>query len=71
MSEKSLYDDVNAGDDVDLSIDDDFNDKKQRTDVVKRRELKRRLDDLLEQKQLRKSLGMDEEHSYWDDLELE
>ncbi len=34
----------------------------------KRRKTKKRLDELQEQKRLRESIGMDDTHSYWDEL---
>lgn len=33
-----------------------------------KREVKKRLEDILERKRLRKSIGMDDTHNYWDEL---
>lgn len=33
-----------------------------------KREVKKRLEDILEQRRLRESIGMDDTHNYWDEL---
>lgn len=58
---KDNYQDTNNQDLIGSELED-------AQDSQHKREVKKRLEDILEQKKLRKSIGMDETHNYWDEL---
>ena len=50
----------NSGEELELDLSP--------SEAEQKRKVKRRIDDILEQKRLRQSIGMDETHNYWDEL---
>ena len=58
---KDDYQNTNDQEQVNLELENT-------NDAQHKREVKKRLDDILEQKRLRKSIGMDDTHNYWDEL---
>lgn len=48
-----------------LPVNDELD---KQDEILHKREVKKRLEDILEQKRLRKSIGSDETHNYWDEL---
>lgn len=58
---KDSYQDINNQEPLNSELENS-------EDTQHKREVKKRLEDILEQKRLRKSIGMDDTHNYWDEL---